>query len=229
MSEAIRYRGKVFGPKEIDEIKEVIAAHRDQSRWFISRELCRRWGWTQPNGVLKDIICRGLLLRLEAQGLIELPPRGKISPYHLSPHKQPAQVQVDQAPMEGKLSDLKPIELLQVRWTPLEKLYNSLIEQYHSISLFRIHSTRRRASGVSCPGPGASRCLFGVVFCSSSHWVSGSLFRVEPRAAAKESLSHRYQYKISYFAMGQGSSFSLSPFRIDGSKDSTGLARDLSS
>ncbi len=137
MNEAIRYRGKVFGLREIDEIREVIAAHRERSRWFISRELCRRWGWTQPNGVLKDIICRGLLLHLEAQGLIELPSRGKIPPYHLSPRKKPATVQVDQTPIEGKLSDLRPIELLQVRRTPMQKLYNSLIEQYHYLGYTR--------------------------------------------------------------------------------------------
>jgi hypothetical protein len=137
MNEGIRYRGKVFGPREIQEIREVIAAHRERSRWFISRELCRRWGWTQPNGVLKDMICRGLLLRLEAQGLIELPPRGKIPPYHLSPRKKPALVEVDQSLVEGKLSDLRPIELLQVRRTPLQKLYNSLIEQYHYLGYTR--------------------------------------------------------------------------------------------
>jgi hypothetical protein len=137
MNEAIKYRGKVFGPREIDEIREVIEAHREQSRWFISRELCRRWGWTQPNGILKDIICRGLLVRLEAQGLIELPPRGKIPPYHLSPRKKPPSVEVDQTPIEGKLSDLRPIELLQVRRTPLQKLYNSLIEQYHYLGYTR--------------------------------------------------------------------------------------------
>jgi hypothetical protein len=138
MNEGIRYRGKIFGPREIDEIREVIAAHRKRSRWFVSRELCRRWGWTQANGVLKDMVCRGLLVRLEAQGLIELPPRGKIPPYHfLSRSQKPASVQVDQTPMEGKLSEFRPVELLQVRWTPLQKLYNSLIEQYHYLGYTR--------------------------------------------------------------------------------------------
>jgi hypothetical protein len=137
MNEAIRYRGKVFGPREIDEVREIIEAHPQRSRWFISRELCRRWGWTQPNGVLKDILCRGLLLRLEAQGFIELPPCGKIPPYHLSPHKKPATVQVDQTSIESNLSDLRPIELLQVRRTPLQKFYNSLIEQYHYLKYTR--------------------------------------------------------------------------------------------
>ena len=77
MNGAIRYRGKIFDPGEIDEIREVIGAHRGRSRWFISGELCRRWGWTQANGVLKDIISRGLLLHLEARGFIELPPRSR--------------------------------------------------------------------------------------------------------------------------------------------------------
>jgi hypothetical protein len=83
------------------------------------------------------MICRGLLLRLEAQGFIELPPRGKIPPYHLSPHKKPATVEVDQTPVESNLSELRPIELLQVRRTPLQKLYNGLIEQYHYLGYTR--------------------------------------------------------------------------------------------
>jgi hypothetical protein len=66
----IRYRGKTYTGKEIDEIKEVIATYRERSRLFISQEICRRWGWAQPNGILKDMICRGLLLQLEAQGKV---------------------------------------------------------------------------------------------------------------------------------------------------------------
>jgi hypothetical protein len=133
----IRYRGKTYTGKEIDEIKEVIVTYRERSRLFISQEICRRWGWAQPNGVLKDMICRGLLLQLEAQGLIELPPR-KQTPFHLlSPRRKPVLIEVDQTPIEGKLSGLKPIELRQVRRTPLEKLYQSLIEQYHYLGYSR--------------------------------------------------------------------------------------------
>jgi len=137
MDERIKYRGKTYTTKEINEIREVIAAHREKSRWFISRELCRRWNWIQPNGILKDMICRGLLLRLNAQGLIELPPRRRIPPYLLSERRKPAVVEVDQTPLVSKLSDLKPIELLQVRRTAFEKLYKSLIEQYHYLGYSR--------------------------------------------------------------------------------------------
>ncbi|MBS3919173.1 MAG: hypothetical protein KG012_09805, partial [Deltaproteobacteria bacterium] len=68
MEEWIRYRGKNYTFREINEIREILIAYRDRSRRFISQEICRRWGWRQPNGVLKDMICRGLLLQLEVQG-----------------------------------------------------------------------------------------------------------------------------------------------------------------
>jgi hypothetical protein len=135
MDGVIRYRGKTYTSTEIKEIREVIAAHRDRSRWFISREICRRWNWTQPNGVLKDMICRGLLVRLEAQKLIELPAAKMPSPYPGC--RKPPVIEVDQAPVEGKLSDLKPVELLQVRRTPLEKVYQGLIEQFHYLGYSR--------------------------------------------------------------------------------------------
>jgi len=37
---------------------------------------------------------------------------------------------VDQTPIIGPLSELKPIEFHQVRWTPLERLSQGLIEQH---------------------------------------------------------------------------------------------------
>jgi hypothetical protein len=137
MEEGIRYRGKNYALREIDEIREILIAYRERSRRFISQEICRRWGWKQPNGVLKDMICRGLLLQLAAQGFIELPPRKKNPLNPLSRHQKPQIVEVDQKVRIGKLSDLRPIELLAVRRTPWEKLYRGLIQQYHYLGYTR--------------------------------------------------------------------------------------------
>jgi hypothetical protein len=131
MEEWIRHRGKNYTLREIDEIREILIAYRERSRRFISQEICRRWGWRQPNGVLKDMICRGLLLQLEAQGYIELPPRKKNPLNPLSRHQKPQIVEIDQKPCTGKLSDLRPVELVAVRRTPWEKLFRGLIQQYH--------------------------------------------------------------------------------------------------
>ena len=137
MDKMIRYCGKDYTAKEIDEIRNVIGIYRDKSRRFISREICLRWNWTQPNGVLKDMVCRGFLLKLQSQGLIELPPRRFNPPNPLLNRKRPKVIEVNQTPIISKLSDLRPIELLQVRRTPLEALYKSLIDQYHYLKFTR--------------------------------------------------------------------------------------------
>ena len=43
-------------------------------RSALSRKLCQLWRWTKPNGDSKDMTCRVALLRMQADGLIELPP-----------------------------------------------------------------------------------------------------------------------------------------------------------
>lgn len=137
MEGVIRYRGWSFSRAQVEEIREIIASHWHRSRWFISREICRRWDWRYANGALKDIWCRGLLLHLAACGLIELPAARKECPGQLAHRKKPAFVQVDQTPLGGKLSDLKPIELVQVRGTHLEGLYKGLIHQHHYLGYSR--------------------------------------------------------------------------------------------
>lgn len=137
MDEGIRYRGRIFSAAEIEEIRWVIARHKDKSRWFISREICRMWGWVYPQGTLKDIWCRGLLLYLASVGLIGLPACRKETPGRLAHAKRPAPVEVDQTLLTAKLSDLAPISLLQVRGTALEGLYKGLMAQFHYLGYSR--------------------------------------------------------------------------------------------
>jgi len=74
MPETWRYRGQSIDSQQVDFLREFIAAHPDSSRWKLSRQLCEVLGWKQANGALRDVVCRGLLLMLERQGVIELPP-----------------------------------------------------------------------------------------------------------------------------------------------------------
>jgi len=79
---------------------------------------------------LKDMVCRGLLLLMQSEGLIRLPAR-KCTPNNpLAKRKKPAKIQVDQTPIECKLSQISVV-LKQVRKTVHEKTFDSLIEQHH--------------------------------------------------------------------------------------------------
>jgi hypothetical protein len=127
----IVYHGRQVSHKEIVFIRELIANNPDKSRWFISRELCRQWSWRQQNGALKDMICRGLLLRLESVGLITLPPRKRITNNPFINRKPPELVKIDQSPIVCDIEDIQHIELRSVRKTQYERLYNSLIHEHH--------------------------------------------------------------------------------------------------
>ena len=131
MKTDITYHGQKITPTEIASIKELIAKNPGKSRRFISQELCRQWNWRQANGALKDMVCRGLLLKLQRDNLITLP-APKIIPHNpFLERKPPKLVSVDQCPMVGSLKDIKPIKLISVRKTKFEKLYNSLISEHH--------------------------------------------------------------------------------------------------
>jgi len=69
---------------------------------------------------------REILLTLYRKGLINLPP-GKHDGRNLKRNQSIPIVEIDQTPLQEKLSNLPPIKLKMVRNTKLEPLYNSLI------------------------------------------------------------------------------------------------------
>jgi Druantia protein DruA len=131
MDREVKYQGRIATPEDIEYIRKLIAENPQDSRYRLSKKLCRAWNWVQPNGVLRDMVCRGYLLRLEEAGSIQLPPRRHTPPNPLVNRRRPPQVEVDQTPLHATLSEIQPLEIRQVRHTPLEKVCNSLIEQYH--------------------------------------------------------------------------------------------------
>jgi hypothetical protein len=132
-----RYRGITYTERHLEEIRALIGTYPDKSRFFLSKQLCHLWNWTQPNGTLKDIVARGLLLFLHRQGLIELPPQKRRLTW-LSPEQGiPARIVVDAAPLVRSLAEVVPFTLSMVRRTPDERLYRSLIHQYHYLGYTR--------------------------------------------------------------------------------------------
>jgi hypothetical protein len=128
---ALKYRGRAIAHADVAFIRELIASRPDASRRALSIEVCNAWGWVQPNGTLRDAICRGLLLALHRGGSIELPAPKKKRRVAAWFRLRPAPVSIDTTPIETSLRELGPIALRQVRRTPEESLCNSLIEHHH--------------------------------------------------------------------------------------------------
>ena len=131
METIITYRKRSVTGQDIAAIIKIIKSHPDKSRRFISQEVCRKWDWRQPNGVLKDMVCRSLLLLLESKGFIKLPARKFTPPNPLANRKKPSRAIVDKTPVNCSVSDLLPIRLKQVRRTRFDNIFNGLISEYH--------------------------------------------------------------------------------------------------
>ena len=54
-------QGRRLGPEDIGLVRHWLATEPGWNRTRLSRELCRRWGWHNEAGRLKDMACRTLL------------------------------------------------------------------------------------------------------------------------------------------------------------------------
>ncbi len=131
MAVRLTYRGRAVTDADVAFIEALIAAHPTATRRALSRKLCEAWDWVQPNGMPRDMVCRGLLLALHRAGHIELPPPRYVPRQAPSWRCRPASVALDTTPLRGTLAALRPLAFRPVRRTPEESLFNSLIEQYH--------------------------------------------------------------------------------------------------
>lgn len=123
-------RGRKIAVNELNEIRSTVLDHWAIGRSAISRLLCERWNWRQPNGQLKEMACRALLLSLENKGALELPPRQKES--FRAPRRTDRQVfTVDDSPLEGTVSSFRSLTIRMVRQTPDEALWDYLVDTHH--------------------------------------------------------------------------------------------------
>ena len=130
MDAPLTYRGRLVTSSDLATIRALLATP-GISRRAVSLQLCDRWQWRQPNGTPCDAICRGLLLWLHRAGHIQLPPPQWTTRKVWRPRTHAAPVLIDTTPITIALGALGPLVFHQVRRTPDEALFNSLLAQYH--------------------------------------------------------------------------------------------------
>jgi len=128
------FRHRAVTESDVAFIRKLVGEHPSASRRALSKQLCEAWNWVQPNGTLRDMVCRGLMLHLHRQGLIELPPVNYVRRNPLVERRRPAVIQVDTTPLKATLGEIRPLEFRQVRRTPEESLFNSLLDQNHYLN-----------------------------------------------------------------------------------------------
>jgi hypothetical protein len=127
-------QGRPFGPEQLAQVQALVGQNGDWSRYRLSRELARLWDWRTPQGQLKDMAARTLLLKMQAQGWIELPPRRMPSPTRSGRPPLGGGPSLEPSPVEGSLQPLLPLrleEVSQANRTQARRQLEAAVHQYH--------------------------------------------------------------------------------------------------
>ncbi len=111
--ESHRLQGRPFEASHLGEVRALLGAHPECSRYRLSRELCVLWDWRNAMGQPKDMSARTLLAKLEQRGWIQLPARRNLSPNR---HRlaAPPERAWDRSPIRGSLRELQALRVEEV-------------------------------------------------------------------------------------------------------------------
>ena len=138
MESEFTYRGRKVSSADIAFIRELIAGHPGLSRRRLSAQLCQAWNWVQPNGQLRDMVARSLMLELHRAGHIELPPSRMRPPNNAARHRSPEpELGLWEQSRECLLTELGELTIRQVRRTSEEPLFGRLMEAHHYLAYTR--------------------------------------------------------------------------------------------
>jgi hypothetical protein len=124
------YCARDFSVEDVQTIRDLIAQDQKLQRSALSRKLCQLWGWTKPNGELKDMTCRVALLRMQADGLIELPP-SRIGVVRKRAHFPSTCASDAQTPIRQPVHELPRVTLQVVSDKTTSLLWNEYVARYH--------------------------------------------------------------------------------------------------
>jgi Domain of unknown function (DUF4338) len=132
--EAICLQGRTLTGDDLALVRALIAQHPDWHRTALSRHLCELWDWRNGAGRLKDMAARTLLLKLQARGLVELPPpqRRTARPCARTPVGwQPELLPVTARPIHCSLESVQPLRLELTQDLQSRRHLARLLAQYH--------------------------------------------------------------------------------------------------
>ena len=125
------YCGRSISPDDFALIRTLISQDPSLTRAALSRKLCVLWQWLKPNGELKDMTCRVALARMQADGLIVLPPSRLPEGCRGRPNFPSTGASDPQTPITQPVHELGPLSLRLVQGTAQSRLWNEYIARYH--------------------------------------------------------------------------------------------------
>jgi len=124
------YCGRSFSDDDLAKIRQVIEKDPGQTRRAISLRVCEALGWRKPDGGLKEMSCRVALLRMQDDGLVQLPPPRQANG-NGKPYARRTLAAEPGPPFRVPACDLPELRLDLVMTKRESHLWNEYIDRYH--------------------------------------------------------------------------------------------------
>ena len=192
----VQVQDRLFGPEQIQGLRQLIVEHPEWSRRHLSEELCRRWEWRNPKGQLQDMAARALLLKLHARGLLVLPPRRR-APSNRMRQRQLRPVAHSREPILGDLASLRPLTVRELsQWPADRELFEWLLHEHHYLGYTGTVGLNLKYLVRDCRGRPLTCLLFGSAAwqCAARDQFIG--WNPAQRAARLQGLTNQTRFLI---------------------------------
>ena len=125
----MRYCARPFTSSDIELIRALLDASPPLNRARLSREVCERLNWRRADGGLKDMSCRVALLRMQADGLITLPPPRNAKPVTYRAHPDIERTVLEPTSLPAVDLARLTVDLVGAKRDSL--LWNAYIQRHH--------------------------------------------------------------------------------------------------
>jgi hypothetical protein len=131
MNETVMVQGRQLETSDIFRIRQLMAENPTWSRRRLSEVIAQEWDWRNGSGRFKDMAARTMLLKLDALGLISLPPRRRTPPNRMAAGRISRQ-NWDQSIVTGTLRQLGPITIQEISNDAAErKRFAAALAEFH--------------------------------------------------------------------------------------------------
>lgn len=156
-----------LGGRQIDEativrMQRTIDEHPELSRTALSRRLCEELKWRSPNGRLKEVSCRTVLLKLQRKGALRLREARPFEGRCRTHRRRSVQNSPQEAVIRQRLKALQPVELILIGSADSEasRVWNELMDRHHYLG----------------PGPLCGAQLRYLIRSQTHGWLGGLSF-----------------------------------------------------
>jgi hypothetical protein len=138
-----RYCGREFSAADLAQIRELLQSKPALGRVALSRRVCQDLGWLNGLGQPKEMSARVALLRMQKDGLIQLP--APLSKNGRGQRRfQMSQASEPREPVQEKAETLQPLVFQRVHDSRVSRLWNELIQRYHYLGYSQLSGAQIR-------------------------------------------------------------------------------------